>query len=393
VSLFTRRLRREAENWITDGLVDRGTADRLIAASGRSGSRQHTAAILGTGGGALIALGLILLVASNWQMIHPWVKIGVLVALMWVAYALGVRFRVCPGHRPRIGDGLMLLGGLLFLSGIALVSQIYQLNSRPDLGLLFWWAGTLVLSLATGSKPLYFGVLLGGVIWFGMALVEPASILFLGPDGLNNDGTRLMGAQLLAGTFLMGTGAFMERGRLRDLAGITFHSGLLLVHLVLFLFAYAELRVGSNAPAVPLGPLTFFTILAVFGLVGLVARPRHDLWAPAVLGLVPAILVILLPDSGMGAPALAISSMVVLAALDCGLVWRGSRTGRTGWVNLGFAFIAINLICIYGKYLGTMLSGGLFFLVTGLVVLAIGVAAESQRRRLMRRMADEEGET
>jgi uncharacterized membrane protein len=345
---------------------------------------------MGTGGGVLIGLGLILLVASNWQLIHPWVKIGVLVALMWVAYALGMRFRVCPGCRPRIGDGLMLLGGLLFLSGIALVSQIYQLNSRPDVGLLFWWAGTLALPLVTGSKPLYFGVLLGGVIWFGMTLVEPASVLFLGPDGLKGDGTRLMGGQLLAGTFLMGTGAYMERGRFRDLAGITFHSGLLLVHVVLFLFAYAELRVVSNALAVPLGPLTFFAVLAVFGLVGLFARPRHELWAPAVLGLVPAVLVILLPDSGMGGPALAISSMVVLAALDCGLVWRGSRTGRTGWVNLGFAFIAINLICIYGKYLGTMLSGGLFFLITGLMVLVIGVAAESQRRRLMRRMADEE---
>ncbi len=76
MNLFIKRLRREAENWISDGLVDRALAERLIAASDRSGSRQHTAAILGTGGGGLIAVGLVLLVASNWQLIHPWVKIG-----------------------------------------------------------------------------------------------------------------------------------------------------------------------------------------------------------------------------------------------------------------------------------------------------------------------------
>ena len=194
MSLFIRRLRREAENWISNGLVDRGTAERLIAASDRSGSRQHTVAILGTGGGGLIAIGLILLVASNWQSIHPWVKIGVLVATMWVAYGLGLRFRFFPGYRPKAGDGLLLLGGLLFLSGIALVSQIYQLDSRPDRGLLFWWVATLALPLVTGSKPLYLAVLLGALIWLGMTLAEPASVFYLGSDGLRGDGTRLIGA-------------------------------------------------------------------------------------------------------------------------------------------------------------------------------------------------------
>jgi uncharacterized membrane protein len=390
MSLFTRRLRREAENWISDGLVDRGLAERLIAASDRSGTRQHTAAILGTGGGGLIAIGLILLVASNWQLIHPWVKICTLVATMWVAYGLGLRFRSYPGYCPKIGDGLVLLGGLLFLSGIALVSQIYQLDSRPDRGLLFWWVATLALPLVTGSKPLYLGVLLGALIWLGMTLAEPSSVFYLESDGLRGDGTRLMGAQLLAGSFLTGVGAYMGGGRLRDLAGLTFNSGLLLVHLVLFLFAYAGLNGVSGNPAAPLGPLILFTAMAVPGLVGLVARPRHDLWIPAALAMVPVALVMLTPLSGIGDAALAISSIVVLAAFDCSLVWKGSRTGRTGWVNLGFVFIGLNLICIYGKYLGTMLSGGFFFLVTGIVVLAIGVAVETQRRRFTRRMVDEE---
>ena len=391
MSMFTRRLRREAENWIADGLVDRGLAERLVARSDRSGSRQHTAAILGTGGGGLIAIGLILLVASNWQLIHPWIKIGALVAMMWAAYGLGVRFRSHPGHRPKIGDGLMLLGGLLFLSGIALVSQVYQLDSRPDKGLLLWWVATLTLPLVTGSKPLYVVVLLGGLIWLGVTLVEPASVFFLGPDGLGGDGTRLMGAQLLAGTLLMGAGTYMQRGRHRNLAGATFSLGLLLVHLMLFMFAFAGLKGGLGDPSVPLGPMILLAVIATLGLVGLVARPRHDLWVPAALTMVPAVLVMLAPLWRMGEPALAITSTVILASLDCGLVWKGSRTGRTGWVNLGFTFIAFNLIFIYGKYLGTMLSGGLFFLVTGMVVLAIGVVVETQRRRFTRRMVDEEG--
>jgi uncharacterized membrane protein len=390
VNLFIKRLRREAEDWISDGLVDRALAERLIAASDRSGSRQHTAAILGTGGGGLIALGLILLVASNWQLIHPWIKIGTLVAMMWAAYGFGLRFRSFPGNRPKIGDGFMLLGGLLFLSGIALVSQIYQLDSRPDRGLLFWWVATLALPLAIGSKPLYLGVLLGALTWLGMTLAEPASVLFLESGELGGDGVLQMGAQLLAGSFLMGVGAYMERGKLRNLAGLTFNSGLLLTHLVLFLFAYADLTGGSGGPSVPMSPMILFTAMVVVGLVGLVARPRHDLWIPAALAMVPGVLVMLIPLSGIGDSALAISSILALAALEGGLVWKGSRTGRTGWVNLGFGFIGLNLICIYGKYLGTMLSGGLFFLVTGTVVLTIGIAVETQRRRFTRRMVDGE---
>ncbi len=93
--------------------------------------------------GRCCVVGISLIIKSNWEQIGDWVKIVGLVVLLTGSYALGYRLKVAPGRYPRTGDACLMAGAVLFLLGIALVSQIFHIDSRPANGVLLWWAASL----------------------------------------------------------------------------------------------------------------------------------------------------------------------------------------------------------------------------------------------------------
>lgn len=65
------------------------------------------------------------------------------------------------------------------------------------------------------------------------------------------------------------------------------------------------------------------------------------------------------------------------------MIRRGLETGRESWSNLGVAGIALNVFTGYFVLFATMLEGGVFFIVTGLLVIGVGYALERKRRSLV----------
>ena len=61
----------------------------------------------------------------------------------------------------------------------------------------------------------------------------------------------------------------------------------------------------------------------------------------------------------------------------------GLATGREGWVNLGILCIATNIVSRYFDLFGSMLEGGVFFIVTGVLVTGVGIYLEKKRRSLV----------
>ena len=94
-------------------------------------------ALAGLGGGLLLA-GLILIIAENWEALHRSLKLGgwalLQLAFLFVAYRLGQLWR----DRPALAEAIAFVAGGWVLGGIALVSQIYQLDSRPPNGIWLW---------------------------------------------------------------------------------------------------------------------------------------------------------------------------------------------------------------------------------------------------------------
>ena len=80
-----------------------------------------------------------------------------------------------------------------------------------------------------------------------------------------------------------------------------------------------------------------------------------------------------------------------LFLLNVGMIRDGLATGRESWINLGIAFVALNLFTRYFDLFGTMLEGGVFFVVTGVIVLGLGIYLERKRRTLVAAMHRKEG--
>ena len=129
-----------ARRWQAAGLIDGDLAARIVAWEAAHRRPVFLWAVAGMGALAL-SLGIMAIVGANWDDIPAWLKLAVdlgLNAACTVVVFVSWR-RDWPWRRELAA--LLLFG--LVLSGIALIGQVYQLQSAP------WRALTLWLVLAT----------------------------------------------------------------------------------------------------------------------------------------------------------------------------------------------------------------------------------------------------
>ena len=136
-------------------------------------------AIISFVGAVLVAAGIVLLIASNWDAIPRGVKLAAGLALMLGAHGAGWWLREVRQDYRKTGEALHLAGSLLFLGNIALVGQIYHLVSRPPNAILLWWLGIAALPWLLKSEVQHLLVLLAFGIWFGMEANTPGSVAYL----------------------------------------------------------------------------------------------------------------------------------------------------------------------------------------------------------------------
>src|SRR5262249_2670997 len=102
-------------------------------------------------GAVLVACGITLLIAANWQEIPRGLQIGAGLVLMLGADAFGWFLRERKGYL-KSGEALHLGGSGLFLANIALIGQIYNISTRPPNAFLLWWVGIAALPWLLRSK-------------------------------------------------------------------------------------------------------------------------------------------------------------------------------------------------------------------------------------------------
>ncbi|MSU71171.1 MAG: DUF2157 domain-containing protein [Opitutus sp.] len=151
---FESRLRKESPRWVAAGVISPEQAERLRAlhpeADGAAASRFLT--IISLLGAVLCVVGLALIISANWQAIHRWVKIGGLVVLLAGAHAGGYWLKFQRADFPKLGEAFIMAGCVLFLLGIALVSQIFHLGGRAGNAVLVWAAGIAAIPFLTRAR-------------------------------------------------------------------------------------------------------------------------------------------------------------------------------------------------------------------------------------------------
>lgn len=289
-----------------------------------------------------------------------------------------------------------MVGTILFLAGIALVSQIFHLNARPASGLMIWWLGIVLVPLLTGSRGAQLVSLVAFLSWLGMELGTEGSPLRIVED-LSAEAAWLTGFAWFGGlgVALLFLGLSLRRGAYQDFAGMHEKWGLLVLHASLYLLGFARhITEYRQDYLLTVGLLPGLLLAALLGAAGFLVWRRNLAAARPLLpwlglALVPVAAVLLGIDLGDGQWAWSVLSWVALFVLDLGLVRTGVDQGQEGWVNLAVAFLGLNIITRYFDLFGTLLDGGLLFLTSGVLILALGLYLEKKRRRLLTALREE----
>jgi uncharacterized membrane protein len=121
---FRRRLKQEATFWQENGILDASQLQRLSELYGldtlpTSNPRSLVGSIV-TFGMLLVGLGVLTFVAANWLWIPSALKVVLLLAALWGAYGGGYYLWKVKGTSPFLGQGLILLGSLIYGGNISL---------------------------------------------------------------------------------------------------------------------------------------------------------------------------------------------------------------------------------------------------------------------------------
>jgi uncharacterized membrane protein len=393
---FEKRLPEEIKKWVTEKIIEPTQGERILAMyPPEAGVPSRLIAIISMIGGTLLMAGIVLFIGANWQHIGNWTKIIGLLALLAGAHYAGFRLKMSPGHYPKTGEVFFMMGCILFLAGIALVSQIFHLNARPATGVLVWWLGIAAIPFITNSRGAQFVSIVAFLVWLGMEFATDGSILALNRDSDRyfHEGVLIQYLALFLGLgmALFVSGIALRSGRFLEFAGTHEKWGLLVLHATLYLLGFYRHLDRYSHDSIHLLLLSPGPLLLVVVLLGASAWWAVKVNRAALIHLGPWLALALaapamalmgwdLNDGGWTVSAIA---CVALFVLDLALIRQGVAGGQEAWINLAIAFIAVNIITRYFDLFGSMMEGSLLFITSGALILGGGIYAERQRRRLL----------
>lgn len=175
-------LRGEIEQWAREGLLNESQKATLLERYPARAAGTAWGTILFSSLGAVIAgLGIILLLAYNWDAIGKIEKLALVAGSVLIAHIVGLKLFWDADRRRPLGEGICLLGSMLFGAGIWLVAQIYHINEHFPNAFLIWGLGCMTLAAAMPSIP---QAMLGTVlisIWAGAERAEFGNPMYLAP--------------------------------------------------------------------------------------------------------------------------------------------------------------------------------------------------------------------
>lgn len=350
-------------------------------------------------GGLLVATGILVLIGLNWEALGKWTKLAMVFGGLAGLHVAGWRLQVEPGRRPALGLALTGAATIAFGGAIALVAQIYHLDSHWPNAWLAWWLLDLPFVLIFGSRALLLIVVALFGAWGGQCVD-----VYCTDHQIWNSEFAFGFALLAMAAVVAGAGALARAGRFRNLAptlGMVARLGALAGLFFLSFQDFVHERVDVTATgrwsdpdrlhrlALLFTPAEWFTAGALVLLIAGAALARGwraargftleplDCAATLAAGLLIAACDLFAP---FAAPLLA-NGLILAAVLA--LIVRGVRLGRVGDVNLALVFFLITAIARYFEYFAKSFDAAFTFLGAGVVLLGLGAFIERLRRRFV----------
>lgn len=402
---FLERLPSELSRWEADGVITaeqrqairaRYSPAELAPRSARARGRLVTGlSIIGV---VLVGLGVIFFFAANWDGIDRWPKLAIILASIFLAHGLGYYLRYHRDYQ-RVGSAMVLLACIIYGAGVHLVGQVYNVDVNDPRLMLFWFLGVLPLVYIVKSQPIQF---LGLVLFF-------LAVGFRLP-GWTDDvsrGEAVLGASLflILGLFILALGrmkeeiaAFRPYSEVFELVGMITALGA--VFVLTFkdvlssdggLFVQGDTEIAFRIVIVAAGALTLALVLSTAWL-----HRRNEqsftlngIEGVAIVVLLAAAYVVMGVDGdldGNGDVLFTVVFNALLALALLGVLVSGYLRGKEAWVNIGLAFIGINIIARYFEYSWDLLDRSLIFVAAGVILLLGGYLVERGRQAMLDRI-------
>jgi len=432
---YYKKLKTDLAGAAAAGIITPEQADKVWerSYSARTFASFKAAHWIAAAAGLFIALGVILVAASNWDKIGDIAKMGAFLLLFAGAAEAAIRLE----EKPAAAIPLETLWFFMPALGIGLYAQIFNLSGDPVKPYLAWAAISAPLALLS-KRPLaaYFcSILLFMVLYWGT--LGSASMLSLTARHIESARPLWHWGLALA---VLGSGFALYPGRR---TGKPLGAGLIWIFIMLV--ADTQLKVRSEALALLAGmslavlwlawgreegeeraglpltvwlgavyAMTFFwhhrpgsflyygqanspfgalvTWAAFAGaLITLALRkqrllPEGKTEDHLAKGLLAASMIcaFLLFDANAGsAKVLAVIANLILAVFGVGCILSGARISDEKLINRGVAVITLTAITRFLDLFGGLLKSGVAFIVTGLAFAALAYLINRGRKALI----------
>lgn len=359
---------KSVDRWQAAGVIDAATAERIRAWEREyaPGHASRFGRIAFAFGGLLLAAGVLLFVAANWDQMSPWGRFALLAATVAVfhvgAAAVGSRSPALATTLHAVGTAA--LGGGIFLSG-----QVFNLAEHWPEGFLLWAAGAAVAAWLVRGWP--------QVLW--VAILVPA---WLFSEWIATQALRSVPIGVpLAGLFVLCVAYVAAVGPGRD---ATWRHALGLLGAIAFLVVAVLLplepgmRPGERPATVAVLGIAWALALALPLVVGGCLRGR-EAW-PLLVAAVVAVCASRV-DASASREILALHALYAAACV--GLVWWGVHEGHRLRINLGVVGFAMTVLSFYFSSMLDKLGRSLGLIGLGVLFIGGGWLLERARRRLV----------
>jgi hypothetical protein len=372
---------RKIKTWVEAGLIDAQAADRIRAWEEANSRPLGLWALIGLGGLA-IGLGLISVVAANWDDIPGTIRLSIHFALMiavggWAWWQRQTK----TGDSRWFDDVALFIFGILGLTFFGHIGQVYQTSAPLWQAFLAWlvlfspillWQGRGWLIAAGWSAAVYFTAL-NYLDW----LVQP-------DEGLH---WAILGTIISIPAMVMAIASAMRS----SVGNENFWRRVEQIGFVVLILGVSGITITALFGAAQAGEAEAMKVAAVhlLWLAGAAAivritRPNPSGRATAIILIVAAFLQMIMAIIGSAALLAALLFMglwgtIAMAALSAG--WRMV-------FQIAVAAVALRLIILSFEFADDLLGSGLGLIIAGIMTLGVAWVAV----RISKRFAPVDGE-
>lgn len=361
---------RKLAAWVDAGVIDAAAAARIRAYEGTNARPLALWAVIGIGALA-IALGLISVVAANWDAIPAMVRLGVHLALLIAVAAASWLLR---GRNAWGEEALLFVFGALGLTFMGHIGQAYQTTSPLWQPLTIWLALFGPLFLARGQTwltALAFAGVLVVAVW-NFAASHDA-----------RDGSFLVFALPTALPLaLIPLGALLRKRPARPvfwrrIEELGFAYALAGASMVTVMAGVERLSEQSDAGKI----LLTFLVWAAAGLgaaavLWTARRDRSGQAAALMLAAASVVVLLAWPLSGH-----TVIGALLFMGLWTAVAAMALRGGWRGVFQLAVALLALRLIMLSFELNGNLLSSGAGLIASGVLILGVAWIAVRVARK------------